>query len=454
MKTESLVSAPVHPTLKSDTENSLSSLEVRYRSALGIVPFVGAGISKQLHLPTWAEFLTIRAADLGPQQVARTRQLLNQGLFEDAADELAQGAARNAFQQTMEAEFGDKKLESSKGYPGILTSGAQGLIPFITQGPVITTNFDHVLEHVFRQRGRPFKKFLFPNQHGLSESAFADNEPCLLKLHGDVSDVNTQVITRTDYKTRYEDQRDLPELLARVFKRRPLLFLGCSLNRDRTLDVFCRAVETPSYTPHFAILEAPEDPTNPLEVRRREFLRSCNISLIWYPSRRYEWVEKYLQQIVGKRAGLDKIYGPEREIAIVYSHLTLAPEITRYIEDRKPKTRNVLTPGETLKAEEEKQQKEILRLTSLQTYFLVPGEKDGTPKFPNEHQQKCRGTKVACVCEARSASYLSSEFARIGFLADPIRGVILAHHELESKPHRTCIYLGIRRGGNQDENGR
>jgi hypothetical protein len=44
---------------------------------MGIVPFVGAGISKQFHLPTWAEFLIIQANDVIPPQTDRILHLLD-----------------------------------------------------------------------------------------------------------------------------------------------------------------------------------------------------------------------------------------------------------------------------------------------------------------------------------------------------------------------------------------
>jgi hypothetical protein len=169
---------PLPSRLKKDTKFSLDLLMKAYDSRLGIVPFVGAGISRQFGLPTWREFLMVRAGELGSDQEARTTEYLAEGKFEAAAAELASGFRLNAFQKTLRVEFGDLALRNCDDFQRKLSSGAAGLIPFITKGPVITTNFDHVTEEIFKQRGRPFRHRLFPNQHGLSIDAFRNNAAC------------------------------------------------------------------------------------------------------------------------------------------------------------------------------------------------------------------------------------------------------------------------------------
>jgi hypothetical protein len=435
------------PTLKDDTRESLHDLNENYRSARGVVPFVGAGISRQFGLPTWTEFLMIQAREMERPRLARIKQLLKKGKFEEAADRLAKGRL-NAFKNTLKLQFGDRKLEDhTKRHPALVRSTAAALIPFITKGPVITTNFDHVLEKAFENRGRKFEQILLPQQQEFAAEAFQNNRTCLLKLHGDVNDPGNQIITRTDYQKKYVAQKDLPKFLARTFKETPLLFIGCSLQDDRTFKILQSKIESPSYTHHFAIVEAPASPQE--QRGKRDALRKCSINPIWYPHRKHSWVARYLRQIVKSRLALDLIYGPERKVAIVYSHLTLAPEIKTYIEERKPSKQTLVQAGaianatSTAQNELQAQQREEERLTSLMTYFLVPGKKDGTCKDETPGQQKCRGTKVACVCEARAASYLSSAFARFDYLADPLRASILNWHELQLEPHDSCVYLGI-----------
>jgi hypothetical protein len=81
---------------------------------------------------------------------------------------------------------------------------------------------------------------------------------------------------------------------------RPVLFLGCGLQQDRTMRVLENiSAQFRSIGP-FAILEAPEN-IDDLPSRAR-WLSERNIRPIWYPHGRHDLIEILLRHLLGKAA--------------------------------------------------------------------------------------------------------------------------------------------------------
>lgn len=119
------------------------------RSPLGVIPFVGAGISVPFRFPAWGQVLREAAAAEGPSVAAQVEKLLSDGEYEEEADALL---TRNEdhFQRRVETEYG-RPIEKSE-----LESGTVAILPRLASGPVITTNFDQILEAAFEHAGAPF----------------------------------------------------------------------------------------------------------------------------------------------------------------------------------------------------------------------------------------------------------------------------------------------------------
>ena len=63
------------------------------------------------------------------------------------------------------------------------------------------------------------------------EPAIRQSRPLLWKIHGDRDDPRTRVFRDSEYR---KHDRLLPGTLMVAFLNRPALFLGCSLEKDRT----------------------------------------------------------------------------------------------------------------------------------------------------------------------------------------------------------------------------
>ena len=176
------------------------------------------------------------------------------------------------------------------------------LLPRIAKGCVITTNFDDAIEQIFRRDGMEFHGYM----HGTQEHNFfprlVRGDRCLLKLHGDADNPVTHILAETQYADAYGNPFDfhkpLPKALRQVFVSQSMLFLGCSLEQDWTLELLEQSRQADEYAipNHYCILEAPDD----AQARQHKETRllTLNIQPLWYPAHQHEYVERYLQLVV------------------------------------------------------------------------------------------------------------------------------------------------------------
>jgi len=275
-----------------ENEDNLRYLVEQMKSGIGVIPFVGAGISIPFGFPSWSGFLVDQAARAGVQD--QIEALLSAGEYEKAAEVLLSARGYLAFHDAIDNTFGTRRLGR------VRLHGAVTSLPQIAPGPVITTNFDHVLEEAFKQCGREFQKIVTGVKPDLAAGALYQNRRFLLKIHGDSEESSERILTRKDYEDRYGSpvdlSRPLPTLLNQMLLSRPLLFIGCSLNQDRTVDVLGSVVRNIRSLVHYAILEQPA--ARDQFLKRAQFVSDHNIRPIWYPNGKHEWIEKILAYLV------------------------------------------------------------------------------------------------------------------------------------------------------------
>ena len=142
--------------------------------------------------------------------------------------------------------------------------------------------------------------------HGTQQHNFFSRlvrgQRCLLKLHGDADDPQTYILTRTQYHDAYGEplnfQRALPKALRQIFISNSLLFLGCSLEKDRTLDLFRQIKQQSEYEipDHYALLPLPDDQQE--RQQKETNLLELNIQPIWYPNEEHDYVELLLRLVL------------------------------------------------------------------------------------------------------------------------------------------------------------
>lgn len=257
-----------------------------------VVPFVGAGMSKPMGMPLWGEALKELLGRLPDADAAGINALIESGQYLAAAQALVE---HDAVQTT---NFVRTKYRVQK----IKLAGPMVLLPGIAKGCVIATNFDDAIEQIYRGVNVEFNAYM----HGTQEHNFFQRlvrgDRCLLKLHGDADNPATHILTQAQYDNSYGNPFDfhkpLPKALRQVFVSQSLLFLGCSLERDWTLELFEEARRADEYAipNHYAILPAPANAQAKQQKETR--LLTLNIQPLWYPTDEHEFVQRYLQLIV------------------------------------------------------------------------------------------------------------------------------------------------------------
>lgn len=265
-----------------------------------VIPMVGAGFSAGAY-PLWRNVLLDWAKGFGSAFEKKVEGLLNEGKFEEAASRVEKEMGKNAFRDAIKNEFGEPTLRDAYNK---LTRERRGF-PQIFRGCVLTTNYDRLLERAYDEAGLAIESVCPHEEYhrAQAEGGMHRGDCVLFKLHGDAWDPTNAVITKSDYNRFYgdaggaEEGKPLVDLMRRAFMGRQALFLGCSLSKDRTLDVLKGCCKNMT---QYALVELPKetrndkDPFSPVLVDsyglqspaykdKRLWLDSLGIRPIWYP---------------------------------------------------------------------------------------------------------------------------------------------------------------------------
>ncbi|MDD1621897.1 MAG: SIR2 family protein [Methylococcaceae bacterium] len=245
-----------------------------------IAPFVGAGLSKSCGYPMWGEALRKIAQKLDGLEVQDIEPLMAQYDYLQAAQVLNDASAQQV-QHFIRTEFQQRRA----------IKGPVTLLPELANGCIVTTNFDTVIEDLFRDLKQPLDGYMHGTQAGNNfVQRLLRGERCILKLHGDAGQANTHVFTQAQYQAAYGGaggepfafQNQLPRALRQIFISHSLLFLGCSLEQDKTLDLFKSVVDEGAFEipDHFALLNEPATPQE--RTRKEARLLQLKIRPLWY----------------------------------------------------------------------------------------------------------------------------------------------------------------------------
>lgn len=225
-----------------------------------VVPFVGAGLSAFCGYPSWPRVLTKMCGNIRDQSKQEiVRKQIEEGHLIEAAQEILNGYP--FFLRRFPEEFSPKLLEECPD--AAMRSSAAWMLPYLfPEAPAVTTNFDQVLETVYERSQHRFTDILGPQQLCQRAQARQQRHHSLLKLHGSIGktiDRNAIVFTEEQYNQAYQPESRLVAELTELFQNDTLLFLGCSLQMDRTLEVLKNLQPDGSYLTHFAILGSAPD---------------------------------------------------------------------------------------------------------------------------------------------------------------------------------------------------
>ena len=221
-----------------------------------VIPFIGAGLSAFCGYKLWGGVLS-ELADFIPDEEAKAAALSEIQAYEY---EKAAQTILDAYPPMIDQLPGIVSHEKILTYPkDLLHTSAAFVLPYLfTKGLVITTNFDRVIETVYLERfGQPIE-VVRPKEQDFLAQLRQNQALGLFKLHGDIGSstvtIDDLVFTGAQYEKHYAENSPLVTELTRWFENRRLLFVGSSLNVDRTMEVLKRVALSQSGIRHYAIV--------------------------------------------------------------------------------------------------------------------------------------------------------------------------------------------------------
>lgn len=254
-----------------------------------IVPFVGSGLSAFIY-PTWENLLKKCSENLIiADKKCEIENLVNNKKYEEAAQMLEDTLTIVNFQSNLQHIIDEKILDNYKD----LNKQAVYLLPMLFKNLVITTNFDKVLERVYEYNNSPFNIVATPEHEELFNRLISqDLDKGIYRFHGDIAEYSKLVLTEKQFNKWYNKNGQLVKDLKRCFANKNLLFLGCSLNFDRTMGILQTTVT--SGVKHYAIIDCT------YEERAKEIKRlgDSYIRALIYPKGKYEYVRIILEHLL------------------------------------------------------------------------------------------------------------------------------------------------------------
>ena len=265
-----------------------------------VIPFTGAGMSYPYY-PLWDEALKQLQQQIAPNRADAVQKELASAKTEiDRCDILEKNLGKGGICRQLCSLFDRSRLFNPEK-PDISTQAVSLLPRLFPDTPLITTNLERMQEEVFRRYDAPFEPVLNPTDTKKLEVLNQQRAHGILYLHGyvsgDLTDYDKLVFSKTQYDLHYGEKSRLVSELQRWMAGAQLLFLGCSLRNDRTLDILKKVCGNNQGLKHFAILDL-KDEDKDLTERMTQLEDEYGIRAILYPKGEHEAVGILLKQLI------------------------------------------------------------------------------------------------------------------------------------------------------------
>lgn len=271
-----------------------------------ILPVVGAGLSVPIY-PLWRDLLKQIAADSSPNVKKQVYSMLSKAYlethanaFEEAAGLLLEDWGKPTFCNHLQNVFSPTTLNKPDNQKLLQRMAVFVLPDLFPNNMLLTTNYDHVIEECYRQKGLHLSPQDALHHERITRwLRMSTNHPLLIKLHGDADEMETTaVLDPRSYDAAYDGNSDLVQSLRQSFQQKCILFLGCSLQQDRTMSVL-ENVSAPGIN-HFTVFAS-----SPQRQKQQELIRRLGrrrIFPILYPDGKHDCVRIILEELLWQTA--------------------------------------------------------------------------------------------------------------------------------------------------------
>lgn len=190
----------------------------RLRRQRRLIPFVGAGLSQQLKLPSWSKLVDFIAEQLDyDPEVFRLNGTYPQLAEYYAAQKQSIGPLRSEMDRLFNPP--DDVIAASRTHELLIK----------LKLPVIyTTNYDRIIERAYKLHGESCHTIAGIDDIGSAASDVTQ----VVKFHGTFDDDASLVLTESNYFDRLAFESPLDIKLRADMLGKAILFLGYSLSRD------------------------------------------------------------------------------------------------------------------------------------------------------------------------------------------------------------------------------
>ena len=264
------------------------------------VPFVGAGLSWPYY-PLWRDALDKLKAQVAPDRLPAAEAEFQAAKTEiERCGVLETALGGPALCRALCELFDLRKFTEAKdsGYSGRPAALLPWLFP---EAPLLTTNLERMLVEVYWRCCVPFDRVLSLTDQSILTKLQEKRAHGILYLHGcifkDLTDYDSLIFSRSQYERGYAPDGELVKVLQKWMEGAQLLFLGCSLRNDRTLDILRKVCAAQGRLEHFAILDLKEEDAD-LTARMNQLEEDYGIRAILYPEKRHEAVRAVLGRLL------------------------------------------------------------------------------------------------------------------------------------------------------------
>ncbi|OUL07651.1 hypothetical protein B0533_12905 [Sedimentibacter sp. SX930] len=208
------------------TAKSLAVINDLKQNYSKIVPFIGAGISKDLGYPLWLEMFLEAKKWMDPKYHAMLELHYDNGDVDRMLDTIMTTSSLDTVKKIKQ----DLILPQIRRF-NIETDVRTALAFFIlklNRPYIITTNYDDILEKIssnFKLGYETKNLVTFSGFHQLQKSKF------IFHIHGDINMPDTMIVTNSDYEELYEKDTN-KRILTSLIMDSSLLFMGFSLKDE------------------------------------------------------------------------------------------------------------------------------------------------------------------------------------------------------------------------------